>query len=141
MTPLDFCNNLRKGDAVLDVESNRPAKVARQPAETGRMVCVCYQGTASDRYVDVMRLRLVVNGKAEDVPPVDAPEKAPPLSDHQRPTRAAAPSAPAAPTDALTILRARKQAITDEITGMENRCRELRAEEKKVDTAITALSA
>lgn len=76
--PSPFCNNLRKDDVVLhgpltnwrgNPAKGRRAVVAMQPRETSTNVAVIFDGTESVRYVPVQDLRLIVDGKPEDVPP------------------------------------------------------------------------
>lgn len=133
-TLLPFCNNLKKGDPVLDTQSNRPAKVARTLAsDQQRSVCVRFQGTITDRYVDVMRLRLIVNGQPEELPPIDGE---PPSLKREAPSPWPDPKPDA---DPLAMLKAKKTAHADEIAEMEARCRVIRAEDERLDKAIAAL--
>ena len=132
-----FCNNLKKGDPVLDTITNRPAKVARTPqSEQQRMVALIYQGTTSPRYADVMQLRLIVEGKAEAEPPVTGePPPVAPKEIHSsgqvyRPTS----------TDPLEMLRERRASNIAEIDAMTKRATELRHEVNRIDNAILALS-
>lgn len=69
--PLPFCNNLRKGDQVLCMLTKRRGIVANDPRENSRQSAVTFEGTNSFRYLFVKNLRLIVDGKPEDVPPCD----------------------------------------------------------------------
>lgn len=66
---LPFCNNLRKGDEV-DFHGRRGV-VHSQPRETSTKVHVLFDGINTPRYVPVIDLRLVIDGKPEDVAPID----------------------------------------------------------------------
>ena len=75
-----YCNNLQKGDVVLDVKSGRRGVVSMQPREKSLSAQVTLDGTNSVRTMRVKDLRLVLNGTPEDVAPhngewpvVDAP--------------------------------------------------------------------
>lgn len=134
LTP--FCNNLKAGDRVMDVKSKRQAKVQRTPQDdTSRMTCIIYEGTTTGRYVDVMDLRLILNGRIEEVPPIDG--EAPPLNSIKSKVRVTSDFG--RPTDPLSMLKAQKQAHAEEIKTMEDRCRTIRAEDERLDRAIAAL--
>jgi hypothetical protein len=68
---MPFCNNLKKGDSVEISGSGRRGVVAMQPSETARRVSILLEGLVTPRYFPVLQLRLVVDGKAETVPPID----------------------------------------------------------------------
>lgn len=68
---IPFCNNLRKGDEVEHAVSKRRGVVDSNPRETSAQVQIVYDGTHSCRYVPIMDLRLLVDGKPEEVPPCD----------------------------------------------------------------------
>jgi hypothetical protein len=69
MTP--FCNNLRKGDVVVETLSKRTGTVQMNPRPTSLNVSVLFDGLSAQRYVPLKQLRLVVDGRPEDVPPID----------------------------------------------------------------------
>lgn len=79
--PRAFKNNLVQGDRVFCVPTSRFGTVNWSPRKPDqRMICVLLDGTSSPRYFDVLEVRLVVDGIAEDVPPIDGKaENAPPL--------------------------------------------------------------
>lgn len=76
MTPLPYCNNLRKDDVVEVASTLRRGVVATGPREQSRTVAVLLHGTNTPRYLDVLDLRLVVDGKSEEVPPIDGDPRA-----------------------------------------------------------------
>ncbi len=134
---LPFSNNLKKDDRVFDTGSKRQGRVPRDPqSEKQRMTPVIFDGRTSVQYVDVMQLRLVVDGRQiEDNPPIDGipPEL------HSR-TAAPAAAAPAKEPDAVTMLREVKGKIAAEISAIEKRFKELKAEEERIDKALAALT-
>lgn len=69
MTP--FKNNLREGDEVLNVRTRKQGRVIETPAPQAKRVKVLGVGGQRFREADVMDLRLVVDGKPEDAPPID----------------------------------------------------------------------
>ena len=66
-----FHNNLQRGDRVLDTASGRQGTVQMNPRANSVNVSVLFDGLTAQRYVPVAGLRLIVDGKPEDVPPVD----------------------------------------------------------------------
>lgn len=133
-----FSNNLDKNDRVLDVVSNRQGKVNVQPREATRMTKVLFDGKSSAVYVDVMNLRLVLNGKAaEDVPPIDG--EPPPLPSAKVAGPAAA--APLGQGDPLELLRAQHAGNESEKLVITARFKELTTANERLDRAITALTA
>lgn len=67
--PPTFKNNLRTLDIVM--HGDRKAVVWGQPRESSTQVQVMYPGCKAPRYVPVVDVRLIVDGKPEDVPPID----------------------------------------------------------------------
>lgn len=133
-----FSNNLDKDNRVLDVVSNRQGKVSVQPRESTRMTKVLFDGKSSAVYVDVMNLRLVLNGKAaEDVPPIDG--EPPPLPSAKVAGPAAAP--PIGQGDPLELLRAQHAGNEHEKLVITARFKELTTANERLDRAITALTA
>lgn len=131
MTP--FCNNLRDGDPVLDVESNRPAKVVGQPRESSVNVKVLFQGTSTPRYVPISQLRLVVDGKSEDVAPHDGEV---PGVDHRSPVpRVVKPVT----YDVREALRAQRQVLQEKMAAMNEEFKGYREEAERLDAALKAL--
>ena len=129
---LPFCNNLRKGDRVLDSASGRPGIVDMNPRETSRSVSVVLQGIKTHRRFDVMNLRLIVDGKAEDHPPVDGmpPE---PVNGHKREDPKE--------EDAVHSLRTDRQKCASEIESMNDRAKVLRSKIDRIDRALLVLTA
>lgn len=66
-----YCNNLKKGDRVMHAVKKRFATISAQPRETSVLVQVIWDGTKAVQSAPVMDLRLIVDGRPEDVPPVD----------------------------------------------------------------------
>lgn len=131
-----FSNNLDLNNRVLHVPSGKQGKVAVQPRDRTRMTKIIFDGRSSGQYVDVMDLRLILDGKvAEDVPPVDGepPEKPGPN------TRAPAPAGPQG--SALELLRIKRGQNAHAMQALEQQFREIKAENEKIDKAIAALTA
>lgn len=140
-----FANNLDKNNRVLDVITNRQGKVAIQPRESTRMTKVIFDGRSSGQYVDVMNLRLILDGRqAEDVPPIDGDP--PPLPEgNDGPRRAfSARTAGVAPAlqgfDAVAILKTQRADNETEKSKITERFKALAAENERLDKAITALT-
>lgn len=131
---IPFCNNLKKDDAVFDVETKRPGKIANNPRETSRFVSVLLQGTTTPRSIDVMRLRLVVDGKPEDVPPIDG--EPPTLHPHDDPRPKAAVGIP----HALSAVRDEREKIKARMAVIEAEFRTLRATDDRLAAAEKALA-
>lgn len=68
---MSYRNNLRKGDTVQDSLSGRRGTVQMNPRHNSVNVSVRFEGNTAQKYVPVGNLRLVVDGHAEDVPPVE----------------------------------------------------------------------
>jgi len=129
---IQFRNNLQKDDRVLHAETKRPGTVRYTPEEGSRTVGIVWQGTKAPQYVDVMKLRLVVDGKPEDVPPVDGEPPA---------MGAAAVAKTPAPSSALDALKAERETVTSEMKSHEDAFRVLKQRRERLDAAITALTA
>lgn len=132
MTP--YCNNLRDGDPVLDVESNRPAKVVGQPRDSSVNVKVLFQGTNTPRYVPITQLRLVVDGVAESVPPCDG---VPPARVVVTPIPGSRTVLPAG--DPRDVIKARKAELKEKMDAMNKEYAGYREEVERLDAALTAL--
>lgn len=131
-----FANNLRCLDRVMDIVSKRHGKVAIQPRESTRMTKVIFDGRSSGQYVDVMNLRLVLDGKvAEDVPPIDGEPPGLPAKVFAG-SRTPAPSS----SSALDLLKAKREQNAHAMTALNGQFSELKAENEKIDRAIAALS-
>ncbi len=128
LKPRPFRNNLVQNDRVFDTVSTRQGKVSRTPKnDQNRMTCILFDGTQSEKYVDVMQLRLIVDGRTpEDVPPIDGE---PPADGQPRPARTpAAPRFAGASDDPALNLEAeiklidvRQAEITAEFKGLTAR--------------------
>lgn len=131
-----YRNNLVKGDRVMDMRDTRLATVVAQPREDSVNVMLTYQGHSelTKVYVHISRLRLVVDGKPEAVPPVDG--EIPIMEARETRKAERAPS----DADAVSTLRAELTKNLAEIEGMNNRCREIRARNDKIEAAIKVLS-
>lgn len=129
-----FCNNLRDGDPVLDVESNRPAKVVGQPRESSVNVKVQFQGTNSTRYVPLAQLRLIVDGKAEDCAPHDGEIPAPAQEDEVPPARRETKF-----VDPRDAIKARRQYLQEKMAAMNEEFKGYREEAERLDAALKAL--
>ncbi len=68
---MPFRNNCQQGDEVVDVVLNRKGVVAMTPRERSTKTAVRFGGNVTAVYVGVARLRLLVNGQPETVPPCD----------------------------------------------------------------------
>lgn len=132
---MPFCNNLKKDDPVFDVETKRPGKIANNPRETSRFVSVLLQGTTTPRSIDVMRLRLVVDGKPEDVPPIEGE----PPAIHPHDDRPAPSTGLGVPT-ALSAIREDRAKIKERMAIIEAEFRTLRATDDRLATAEKALT-
>lgn len=131
-----FSNNLDKNNRVIDVISNRQGKVNVQPRESTRMTKVLFDGKSAAVYVDVMNLRLVLDGKqAEDLPPIDG--EPPPLP-------ADRPQAAPARTlieggDATAVLKAELEMNRQLMAALELQFKALRSKNDKLEQAIAIL--
>ncbi len=130
-----FRNNLEKNDRVFDTESKRQGKVARTPRdEQARMVAVVFDGTTTARYVDVMQLRLMPDGRTpEEFPPVNG---SPPTIEETEHKSSDSPE----PPDALAALRDELGRNNHEMTGMNARFKLLREKNDRIERAIAALT-
>lgn len=127
-----FCNNLRDGDPVLDVESKRPAKVVGQPRESSVNVKVLFQGTNTPRYVPLAQLRLVVDGKPEDCAPHDGelpPDVTPvPIPPHS-----------IAGLDARDVIKEQRDRLKTKMDAMNKEFVGYREQVERLDAALVAL--
>jgi hypothetical protein len=122
-----YANNLRKNDPVIDANTKRPGKVAADVRETSRTVLVQFQGESSPRRTDVMDLRLVVDGRPEEIPPING---VPP------PRAGAARSR----NDALESLKADRAAVDAEMRIIEGQFKDRRERRDRLDQAIKIMS-
>lgn len=132
MTP--FCNNLRDGDPVLDISSRRPAKVVGQPRESSVNVKVLFQGTNTPRYVSIRHLRLVVDGKPEDVAPHDGelPPDVAPVPVHPPPHSTAG-------LDARDVIKEQRDRLKTKMDAMNKEFAGYREQVERLDAALLAL--
>jgi hypothetical protein len=140
----DFSNNLRVGDKVFDVELKLNGLVSIE-REKDRLTSVIFDGFVKSKRRDVAGLRLIVNGKPEDVAPFDgelpALEQKPVrtgMSYHEPRQQMIHPRELMTP---LMILQEREEEIKKEMAGLEDRFKVLRAESSRNLNAIAALTA
>lgn len=136
---IPFNNNLEKNDRVYDTVSKRQGKVARDIRDpSSRRVCILLDGdaSASAKYVDVMQLRLMPDGRTPEqdapvdgVPPVEEPKRA-----------AVQPRAHSEEPDALSALRSELERNNTEMNGMNARFKFLKEKNEKLVLAISALT-
>lgn len=133
-----FRNNLEKNDRVFDTVSRRQGKVARTPRdERARMVSITFDGTSTPRYVDVMQLRLMPDGRTpEEAPPVDGTPPSEETGTDPGPALARAAPEP----DALGALRTELHQNNEEMTEMNARFKLLRERNERIERAISALT-
>lgn len=124
----DFSNNLRVGDTVLDTDSRRQGEVV-ETSEHKRNIRVKFPGGVNARRLDVMKVRLVVDGNPEDVPPVTG-----------EPPTAAVARQDAATHGAVASLKAERAQIVAEMASMNLKFTGMRARLEKIDKAIDVLS-
>lgn len=137
---MSYRNNLQKGDRVVHAETKRPGDV-KWAAESSVWAGVVWQGTKSPQQVHVSKLRLVVNGVPEDVPPIDGEIPAAVSAD-----RIAAPAtAPRVRVDstgepgALAVLKRERAALTAEMDALNAAFRVAKAKAERLDKAIAVL--
>lgn len=135
---MSFSNNLQKNDRVLDTVSGRQGKVKWTPrAPAQRRTAILIDGRSVHQYLDVMQLRLIVDGKTpEETPPVDG---TPPEEPMRRPAGAAGPT-DAVTASALETLRVERARNANEMSEIEQRFRTLKAANEKLDRAIAVLT-
>ncbi len=121
---IEFSNNLQREDAVVD-HNKRPGVVVATPRRSKRNIFVRFQGEKTPRRVDVMKLRLVVDGRPEDTPPVTGEPPAP----RER-----------TPDDPVEILRAGRAKNKQRMDELESEFKALRIINERVDLAIKALT-
>lgn len=125
-----FRNNLEKDDAVFDTVSKRPGAVMARPFRSRRATLVRLQGSKDEDHLDVMQLRLLVNGKTEEVAPIDGE---PPSLDQPAKTPKAASG------DPVALLKAEKASNKVKMDSMTAEFKVLRLREERIDKAIAAL--
>lgn len=124
----DFSNNLRVGDTVLDTDSRRQGEVV-ETSEHKRNIRVKFPGGVNARRLDVMKVRLVVDGNPEDVPPVTG-----------EPPTAAVARQDAATHGALGALKAERAELSSRMDRMNKEFAAMRTRIDKIDNAIVMLS-
>ena len=127
-----YRNNLKKGDPVIAKDTRRPGEIAADVRHNSRTVMVKFQGVPTPQRVDVLQLRLVVDGKPEDCPPIDGqpPERL------QKPARSTAESTGG---DAVNVLKASRDQLNQELEEMSARFKALRERRDKISQAIDIL--
>lgn len=133
MSPI-YRNNLVKGDRVIHAATHRPGTVETQPRESSRMVAVLWQGTVAAQYTDVVKLRLIVNGKPEDVPPCDGT----PPDAVSRPAATCKPDTP--DVAAVDVLKKERDSVEVRMRDLESQFKTLKTRREKLDQAIAVLS-
>jgi len=124
---LPYCNNLKKGDHVLDVVSKTRGKVAADPRENATTASVSFG--ISIRRIPVADLRLIVDGVPEDVPPCNG---TPPQRDE----------APARPRyEKMTPMQARIAGLEADLRDLDLGFAEYHKSRKRIVAAIEALKA
>lgn len=126
-----FRNNLKAGDRVLSAEKRRLGDVTVTPRESSRNVSVRWQGCQGAVYVDVLGLRLIVNGQPESVPPCDG-EPSP------EPARVEVPKSGTA--ELVDALKLKRDAIRGEMDRMNARYKDLQGEAERIEQAIAVLT-
>ena len=126
-----FCNHLTKGDRVLNTKLGREGTIAAKPRETSRYVQIQYDNRTSVGSADVMDLRIILDGRAEDVPPVTG----------EPPERQTRTEAQESEEDAvLTTLRAQRARHDNTIQELEHKLRMERSAIERLDRAIKVLT-
>lgn len=120
----DFENNLVKGDRVFDTVSKRPGTVSMTPQAAKRNVRVLLQGDKVAKRLDVMKLRLIVDGVPEDVAPISGTP----------------PAAPSTAGDPIEVLKLEKAANKSRMDEMTEEFTKLRTRNEKIDQVIQLLS-
>lgn len=128
---MSYRNNLQKGDRVVHAETKRPGDV-KWAAESSVWAGVVWQGTKSPQQVHVSKLRLVVNGVPEDVPPIDGEIPASVSADRIDPSPVSTP-------DGLAALRAERRVLTDEMQRLNDTYRIAKGKADRIDKAISVL--
>lgn len=130
MSPAPFTNNLTKNDRVYDTVAQRQGKVARTPHS--RSTAIIYDGTNTQRYVDVTRLRFMVNGQPEEEPPI---EGVPPAAEEK--TEKALPTGSG---DCLSVAKAQLATNNAEKEKLTARFKILNAENERLEQVVKLLS-
>lgn len=134
MPTTPYQNNLALNDRVFDTESKRQGKVARMPRETSRSVSVLFDGTTNPRYLDIMQLRLMPDGRTpEDVPPCDGVPAD--VAEPRTEIRVVGNG------DLLTAARQERTRNADEMAACDKRFRFLKDQNERLDRAIAVLTA
>lgn len=124
-----YRNNLQKGDRVMHAENRRVGEV-KYAGETSVWAGVVWQGTKSPQQTHVSKLRLVVNGKPEDVPPIDG----------EIPDGLTAPRIDPSPApDGLAALRSERRQLNEEMQRLNDAYRIAKTRSDRIDKAIAVL--
>lgn len=129
-----FTNNLRSADPVIHAVSRRPGKIVAQPRESSVNVQVLFQGSNTPVYVHISKLRLVVDGKPEDVPPYDGeiPVK---QEDELRPMAGTKYDG----TDPRHVIQAQRDRLKSKMDEMNKEFAGYREQVERLDAALLAL--
>lgn len=135
-----FRNNLQKGDRVVHAETKRPGTVYVTPRESSRNVSVVWQGCTGAIYVDVMKLRLVLDDKGtiDEFAPVDGE---PPSESPERPIPSAPRVAESHKDHALQVVRDERSKIKIELAVIEADFKKLRAIDERLAETEKILTA
>ena len=125
----EFTNNLKRDDPVEEASTKKRGTIARAPWRKLRAVYVRFNGEPKERRVDVMDLRLVVDGVAEDVAPVTG--DAPPL------VRTASTGPTVA--DPASAIKAQRETIKKRMDSMTEEFKGLRLLDDRLSKALAAL--
>lgn len=131
-----FRNNLQKGDRVQHAESGRIGTVEFTPLSNSPKAAIKWQGTVSFQYAPVAKLRMIVDGLAEKVPPCDGE---PPVGDNVARTPAQGPTSAKEMTP-LEHVRAERAKIKAEMAEHERIFKALRASDDRLAEAEKVLS-
>ena len=135
----DFSNNLRAGDKVFDVELKRNGLVS-VASETKRLVKVILDGNKNAKTCDITTLRLVVDGKPEDVAPFDG-DLPPATRVPVRTPPAGHPAVRLIPLTPLESLEGKLSANNARRDAIQKEYLALGAENDRLTNAIAALKA
>lgn len=128
MAEKPFKNCLRGGDEVFDTVTKKIGVVAASPWATKRNVSVRFVPALKAERLDVMKLRLVVDGKPEDTPPIEGDPDS--RSEVQIEEEA----------DALSILKIQRAELKAQMETMNGKFKVMSDRLMKMDEAIKILS-
>lgn len=127
---IPYCNNLRAGDVVLNIETKRNGTVAKDPRDDARTVLVKLDGTNSAIRFHVLKLRLIVDGKPEECPPISGDPGEP---DPEQPKISRSSD------DPIPVLKATRDGIAKHMEAIEGEFKGLKERRDRLDKAIAAL--